>query len=56
MRRPTPISRPFGFGRTTPPAATVISCNPQQLPNSGVLLFRTSRVSSICCSMEGPRS
>ena len=56
MRRPMPISRPFGFGRTTPPAATVMTCRPQQLPNSGVLLLRTSRASSICGSIDGPPS
>ena len=56
MRRPMPISRPFGFARTVPPAATVMTCSPQQLPNSGVLAFNTARVSSICGSIFGPPS
>jgi hypothetical protein len=51
-----PISRPFGLARTEPPAATVMTCNPQQLPNSGVRLAITARASSIWRSIAGPPS
>ena len=51
--RPKPISRPFGFLRTAPPAATVSTCRPQQLPNTGVPDLSTARVSSICLVTAG---
>ena len=53
MPRPKPISRPFGFLRTLPPAAAVITCRPQQEPNIGVPVASAARTRSICRITSG---
>jgi hypothetical protein len=54
MPRPKPISRPFGFLRTLPPAAIAITCKPQHEPNSGVPAAKAARTNSICRVTSGP--
>jgi hypothetical protein len=56
MARPNPISRPFGLRRTVPPADTIRSCRPQQLPNIGVPLSSSARTRSIWRWISGPPS